>query len=585
MRPDNFHGLIKASVRCALLCTLFAWQFLTCPPMTRAQESNSQEIGATNATEVIDLSLLVSPEHPCTWPANFPLFQINPYLRVGPGGMYNSEILTIDPNTGTQYDAPPHSIPRSGLKLPNASEIGDLFTDKIPAWQFCGEACVVDVTHLLDSAPDGRSPLVLKEHIVDWEKSHRELKFGDVVLLRSGYSDRYYLPFPQGRRFAADPVQGTAPAWPDPDPDCVEYIASRKVMAMGTDSPSMGPIPFLAEPTHIAGLRHGMIWTESATALDKLPVTGAFYCMLSPKHADGACGEARALAITAEPLAGQLIDSARNKRVADLSVVMSELYPVSFPGSGTGNHRQPYLTVKFMYNKNLDLYQHTHIMDSHSGTHLVPPAYALAPDGEEKIEYSATVSSWLDEYTAKFGPLGTSTITADKVPLSQTCGWARVIDVRSLVGSTSQGDWPKSPEITQAIILEYENKSGPLKPNEIVIFRTDHSDKYYAPLPKGAACMADPLNGKSEGWPALSADAVMLLAEKGIRCVATDSPTLGGVDPKQAALTYWALGSKGMAGIEYLTNLKDVPEGAFFIFAPVKVKDCHGGPGRAIVLY
>ena len=38
-------------------------------------------------------------------------------------------------------------------------------------------------------------------------------------------------------------------------------------MTLGTDSTSMGPLPDLAEPTHYAGLKHGMIWTESATGL------------------------------------------------------------------------------------------------------------------------------------------------------------------------------------------------------------------------------------------------------------------------------------------------------------------------------
>ena len=68
---------------------------------------------------------------------------------------------------------------------------------------------------------------------------------------------------PAGRRFAADPVEGKAPAWPGPDPDCMEYLASRKVMTLGIDSTSMGPLPDLAEPTHFAGLKHGMIWAES----------------------------------------------------------------------------------------------------------------------------------------------------------------------------------------------------------------------------------------------------------------------------------------------------------------------------------
>src|SRR5262245_27583515 len=46
-------------------------------------------------TRFIDLSLLVGPEYPCTWPT-FPVFQINPYLRIGRLGPYNSDTLFLD---------------------------------------------------------------------------------------------------------------------------------------------------------------------------------------------------------------------------------------------------------------------------------------------------------------------------------------------------------------------------------------------------------------------------------------------------------------------------------------------------------
>jgi kynurenine formamidase len=97
--------------------------------------------------------------------------------------------------------------------------------------------------------------------------------------------------------------------------------------------------------------------------------------------------------------------------------------------------------------------------------------------------------------------------------------------------------------------------------------------------------MADPLNGKTEGWPSPGPDAVMYLAKKGIRCVGTDGPTLGGTNSQKALLTYWALGTNGMVGIEYLTNLERVPQRAYFLFAAPKIQNCHGGPGRAIALY
>ncbi|HJT79085.1 MAG TPA: hypothetical protein VJ739_17950, partial [Gemmataceae bacterium] len=80
-------------------------------------------------------------------------------------------------------------------------------------------------------------------------------------------------------------------------------------------------------------------------------------------------------------------------------------------------------------------------------------------------------------------------------------------------------------------------------------------------------------------------EAVRYLAGKGVRCVATDGPTLGGAGERRALWTYWALAGKGMVGVEFLTNLGALPEGAYFLFAAVKVGNCHGGPGRAIAVY
>jgi kynurenine formamidase len=535
--------------------------------------------------QFIDLSLMVAPDLPGPWPAGWPAFQINHYERIGKLSPYNSDLLVIDGNNGTQLDVPPHSIPLPESNLPNAGILGRMFTDKVAAWQFGGEACVVDCRDLLDAAPNGESPLVKRDRIIAWEQAHRPLGFGDVVLLRSDYTDKFYKPLPEGYRFIAAALEAKAPGWPDPDPDCMDYLGSRNVLNLGTDSASMGPIPKLAEPTHLAGLKFGMIWTESATNLGKLPVTGAFYCMIGPKHAEGLYSEGRAFAIVGDPLARRLIDSAKKKSVADLSVTLATDLPVSWPGAGVGRHRNPYLKVPLMYAANLGTYHVTHMLDSNSGTHLVPPAYALPPAGFDNGNYSTEVQIWLKEYEAKYGRRGTSDVTAEKVPLDQTCGRARIVDVKHLVGSILGKNWPASPAISVADIQKFEKAHGDIQAGDVVIFHSGHTDKSFKPMPAGEACMADPLNGRSEGWPALGADAAVYLAGKGVRCVATDGPSLGGVDPKQALFTYWALATKGVVGVEFLTGVGQVPQDAYFVFAAVKIRDCHGAPGRALAFY
>lgn len=547
--------------------------------------SFSAEKPQESETRFIDHSLLVASDYPCTWPsAPFPRFQLLPQRTIGPDSPYNIDALLIDGNTGTQLDVPPHSVARPDLKREKSGPFGLSFTEKNEPWQFGGEACVVDVRDLLDQAPKGESPLITPEHVMRFEKQNRRVRYGDVVLFRSDYSDTYYRPLPEGNRFIIDPLDRKSPAYPDPNPECMEFLASRGVMSLGTDSASMGPLSTLGEPTHYAGLKHGMIWTESATNLGALPSTGAFYCILSPKHQGGPYAEGRAFSLVGGKLPARLIDAAKNRRALDLSPTLAPNYPMTSPGQGAGQHRQVYLKVDFLYSDYLDLWHHTHLMDSMAGTHLVPPSFALPPD-DAKISYAPEVRGWLEEYEARFGQRGTSSLTTEQVPLSWTCGPARVIDVRSLVGTVDKKLWPMSPEIKPVQIQTYERIHGDLQPNDVVIFYTGHLDRHFQAQPNDQGVWTDPYSGKAEGWPALGAEAVVYLKSKKIRCVATDAPDLGGVDRKNALMTYWALGSREMVGVEFLYHVGEVPKGSYFLFAPLKIRDCHGGPGRAIVLF
>lgn len=551
----------------------------------------AEELARSNTgSKFHDHSLLISSEYPCTWPTHpFPKFQIVPQNTIGRLGPYNIDTLYLDGNTGTQLDTPPHSVARPELKREKSGPFGLAYSDKIEPWQFGGEACVVDTRDLLDKAENGVSPLVTPSYLEKFEAAQRPLGFGDVVLFRSDYSDKYYRPFPEGNRYINDVVDRKAPGYPDPNPETMEWLGKKGVMALGTDSASMGPMPDLAEPTHFAGLKYGMIWTEGAIGLGSLPATGAFYCFLGPKHEGGPYSNGRAFSVVGGELPKMLIEACRNKRAIDLSPTLTPRFPLTHPGLRTGEHRQVYIKIDFLYSEYLDMWHHGHSMDSMAGTHLVPPSYSLPAPGT-RPQYSADVRGWLAEYEKKFGPRGESDLTTEKIPIDWTCGFARVIDVRKLSGSTDRGSWPASPMITVEHIKSHEKQSGELQAGQVVLFQTGVLDRYMALPPDkngelGVGLWSDAYSRKAEGWPALSPEAVVYLHSKGIRCVGTDAPDLGGVNPKDALMTYWALGSKQMVGVEFLCQLDRIPKNAYFLFAALKIQNCHGGPGRAIVLY
>jgi isatin hydrolase len=535
--------------------------------------------------DVVDLSLLLAPKLPCTFPSSFlPTFVLMRYLRHGPGP-YASETIVLDEHTGTHWDAPPHFIPPTISALPNNGQMGNTPSDQIPAWKFVGEACVVDVRELVIGPGNGVSSLILPSHVQTWEQANRPLEAGDAVLFYSGYSDQFYRPLPQGRRFVADPIGGTAPGYPGVDSTCMDYLVSKNVSWVGIDGPNIGPVGLGAIATHVSALQAGVLPVENLIDVGKLPSTGSFVCILGPKHASGSGGEARIFAIKEEHTATKLIASAKSQNVVDLSVLLREDMPVFWPGVGAGSFRTPYLsrTLHSWEQPGGPALVRNHMLDALTGTHLVPPAYAVPAPDFDRRKYDETVRLALRRFEEDFGDLGTTETTSDRVHVGDLIGPARIINVKHLMGKGTVG---KSPAIRVEDVERSEDVSGRIRPGEVVIFHSGYTDLFCKPLPFGSRCISDPINGLAEGWPAPTPETIIHLARKGVRCIATDGPAMGGADPDEALRTYWAGGQQGVSFVEYLTNVGVLPTvGSYFLFAPVKIIGCHGGHGRAIALF
>jgi isatin hydrolase len=274
----------------------------------RAQAVGDQMAAALRNGEVIDLTVLISEQLPAHWPTHAPFqrWTFNWFKPVG--GAYGDNLaqsvfpyygqrFVIDEHTGTQTDCPAHFIPPEGSGMPFAGPTGRQTCDKISPAQWMGPAVVIDVRSILDQAPNGKSPVITPKMVQDWEGRNGTLKPGDIVVFYSGYSDRYYKPFPEGNRLAFEPlVLGNKPGWPAPSPETMEYLNTKGIRHLAIDSPSMGPVEG-GQATHVAGLKHGMTWDELLIGVGKLPVRGAFYISLHPKIVDGSGGMTRAVAI------------------------------------------------------------------------------------------------------------------------------------------------------------------------------------------------------------------------------------------------------------------------------------------------
>ncbi len=280
--------------------------------------------------EVVDLTVTISENYPAHWPFHPPFRrwtmnwfekQKGPYTEtplIGAGGKadtvrenlvqsvfpYYSQQMVIDEHTGTQADFPAHFVPPKGSGIEFESDAGWFTGDKYPVDRMMGPAVVIDVSHMLDKAEGGKSPLITPEIIQANEAKLGGIKAGDVVLFYSGYDDAYYKPFPEGNRLAWDPlVTGNVPGWPAPTPEAVKYLADKGVTHLAIDSPSMGPIGHMwndkpmAQMTHVTFLSEGGSWTEFCRNIGQLPARGAYFISLSAKIVDMSGGLTRAIAI------------------------------------------------------------------------------------------------------------------------------------------------------------------------------------------------------------------------------------------------------------------------------------------------
>ncbi len=273
----------------------------------RATTTASVLADRLTAERVVDLTVLLAEDLPCTWPGH-QWFQHKTFswfadrndpgqhlVKRGEGG-YQTRWLAIDEHTGTHLDVPSHFIPPPGTDLPHAGPLGEHSLEAVPLTRSMGPAAVIDVSALSGRSEPGTSPAITVDHVRAWEVNHGSLAPHEVVLFRSGW-DRLYRRGADGTAYGWDVlVTGSRPGWPAPDADCVGYLFDRGVRCLGTDGLSVGAAED-GGPAHLAGLGRDMVFVEALTNLERLPLRGAFFMMLPLKVENGTGGPGRAIAI------------------------------------------------------------------------------------------------------------------------------------------------------------------------------------------------------------------------------------------------------------------------------------------------
>jgi len=166
--------------------------------------------------------------------------------------------------------------------------------------------------------------------------------------------------------------------------------------------------------------------------------------------------------------------------------------------------------------------------------------------------------------------------TAD-LALEQLLAPAVVIDV------TARAAADRDYRLRPADVTAFEERHGPIAAGSIVLVRTGWS-RYW---PDALAYLGDDTPGDAShlSFPGFGAEAVRLLAEE--RRVAMLGIDTASIDygPSQDFIAHRIGAAQGVANLENLTNLDQLPEtGAIVIALPMKIEGGSGGPARVVAL-
>jgi kynurenine formamidase len=230
------------------------------------------------ATPVIGLPEMFAPSPGVT------IEVISKYDDKGPGWYWNT--IRMGEHTGTHFDAPIHWA--------TGKDLSDNTCDTIPVRRFIGPACVIDITHEVETNADY---LLTPQDLERWEREHGRVPRNAWVFLRTGWSRR---------KTTAEflNVGEDGPHAPGFHHETSAILAHDRdvlgvgVETIGTDAGQAGRFdpPF---PNHSIMHGAGKFGLASLCNLDLLPATGAVVVAAPLKLVNGSGSPLRVLAITA----------------------------------------------------------------------------------------------------------------------------------------------------------------------------------------------------------------------------------------------------------------------------------------------
>ena len=183
---------------------------------------------------------------------------------------------------GTHMDAPVHF------------HAGGATAEAVALDRLVGPAAVVDVADSASANPDYR---VSVEDLRAWEEAHGRLPEGAVVLLRTGWGERW----PDPERYLGTAERGPEAVadlrFPGLHPDAARWLVEeREIAALGLDTPSIDHGQSQEYMAHRVLYAAGIPGFENVANLRELPASGAYVVALPMKIAGGSGAPLRIVA-------------------------------------------------------------------------------------------------------------------------------------------------------------------------------------------------------------------------------------------------------------------------------------------------
>jgi len=203
-----------------------------------------------------------------------------------PGGwFYSAYKYSASEHGGTHFDAHIHFAE------------GRHTSEEVPLDRLVGPAAVVDVSER--AGPDYQ---VTVEDLTEWESRHGPIPPGTILLLRTGWGERW----PDPVRFLGTDRKGPEAVpelhFPGLSPEAAQWLVeNREIDAIGIDTPSIDFGQSATFETHRILYGENMPGFENVAHLEELPEWGAYLVALPMKIQGGSGGPLRVVAFIPEP--------------------------------------------------------------------------------------------------------------------------------------------------------------------------------------------------------------------------------------------------------------------------------------------